>query len=129
MHTSYHSERTGGETDMPSTVIIHQRWNGQAEAVRGASRWTAVELGGQLTTARLICVTQAGQFLRRVKLSCMKEQVNTWFLVLTSTRASADGANGRTGADGLHHGVKEIGSKENFRCFNSDHWAVFHCHF
>ena len=64
-----------------------------------------------------------------VKPSCMKEQVNTWFLVETSTRASADGANGRTGADGLHHGVKEIGSKEIFRCFNSDHWAVFHCLF
>ena len=30
-------------------VIIHPRWNGQAIAVGGASRWTVVELGGQLT--------------------------------------------------------------------------------
>ena len=31
-------------------VIIHQRWNTQSRAVGRASRWTAVELGGQLTT-------------------------------------------------------------------------------
>ena len=31
-----------------TTVTIHQRWNGQAKAVGGASTWTAVELGGQL---------------------------------------------------------------------------------
>ena len=30
-------------------VIIHQRWNGQARAVGGKSRLTAVELCGQLT--------------------------------------------------------------------------------
>ena len=30
-------------------VTIHQRWRGQSKAVGGASRWTAVELDGQMT--------------------------------------------------------------------------------
>ena len=30
-------------------VIMHQRWSGQSKAVGGASRWTAVELDGQMT--------------------------------------------------------------------------------
>ena len=30
-------------------VVMHQRWSGQTKAVGGASRWTAVELDGQMT--------------------------------------------------------------------------------
>ena len=30
-------------------VIVHQRWSGQAKAVGGARRWTAVVLDGQMT--------------------------------------------------------------------------------
>ena len=30
-------------------VIMHQRWSGPSKTVGGASRWTAVELDGQMT--------------------------------------------------------------------------------
>ena len=30
-------------------VLMHQRWSGQSKAVGGASRWTVVELDGQMT--------------------------------------------------------------------------------
>ena len=30
-------------------VIVNQKWSGQSKIAGGAARWTAVELGGQLT--------------------------------------------------------------------------------
>ena len=38
-------------------VIMHQRWSGQTKAVGGASRWTAVELDGQMTIISAHCFT------------------------------------------------------------------------
>ena len=42
-----HAARTPGRIAMP--VIVNQKWSGQSKIARGAARWTAVELGGQLT--------------------------------------------------------------------------------
>ena len=42
--------------------LLHQRWNGQAKAVGGVSRWTAVELGGWLAVVSAQLLPKSRKF-------------------------------------------------------------------
>ena len=78
-----HAERNWwGRLRCPA-VIIHQKWSGQSRAVGGASSWTAVELGGQLTFLSAHCFSRADnwessrQSWRKSWISCSRDQDNT----------------------------------------------------
>ena len=49
-------------------VIMHQRWSGQSNAVGGASRWTAVELDGQMTIISVPFASQKEE-IGRIRVS------------------------------------------------------------
>ena len=120
--------RTEGGLHCPA-VIIHQRWNGQARAVGGASRWTAVELCGQLTiiSAHLPHIgRKLGEFMtvlaeiqdfmheRSGQRLVLGGDFNASFCGLTVHKKHLDGTWGRTDANNrLQRCIDETGSKTN----------------